>query len=190
MASLTDQKAELRNRLKRVRQTVMGETRQRLDQAIRKKLLALSPVSAARSLFCFLSSGTEVDSHGIVETLLQQGKQLAVPKIIDSRTMIAVAFTSWEELAPGQLGILTPNSSEPVQGQIDVCITPGLGFSPCGQRLGFGRGYYDTWFAENPVACKIGIAYECQLIGDLPADETDIAMDILVTEQRVLEINR
>ncbi|MCH8163804.1 MAG: 5-formyltetrahydrofolate cyclo-ligase, partial [Proteobacteria bacterium] len=115
-------------------------------------------------------------------------KTLAVPKIVKSDYMQAETFSSWEDLVPGELGILTPTDSTPCNGPFDVAITPGLGFTLSGQRVGFGRGYYDKWFAQNKVRHKIALAFEVQLINEMPVEDTDVPMEKIVTEKRVIVV--
>ena len=55
------------------------------------------------------------------------------------------------------------------------------------RQLGYGRGYYDRWFSKNHVKIKIGVAFETQLVSSLPLEKTDIAMDILITEKKVIK---
>ena len=178
-----------RERLKRIRGKLDAEQRRQYDTSIRNRLLALPQLQEAEVIFTFISHGSEVDTHRCMEELLHAGKRIAVPRILDQQTMIAVPFDSWESLQPEQLGILTPRSREAVAATIDLCITPGLGFSPAGQRLGYGRGYYDRWFSTHPPLFKVALAYECQILEDLPWDETDVPVDIIVTERRVICIS-
>ena len=102
--------------------------------------------------------------------------------------MIAAPFSGWDELIPGELGILTPAGEEPFKTDIDIVITPGLGFTRTGHRIGYGRGYYDKWFARNSVAHKIAVTFEAQIVDSLPVAETDIPVDIIVTEQGIIRI--
>ena len=190
MEPIVAQKTELRNRLKQSRSALNQVQRQSYDESIYTKTLSLSEIISAQTIFCFLSSGTEVDTHSLIKTFQSRGKTVVVPKIIHSEQMITVYFQSWEQLETGQLGILTPTDSEPYHGNIDVCITPGLGFSLCGHRLGFGRGYYDKWFFKNTVKHKIALAYECQIVADIPSDQHDICVDMIITEEQIIEIGR
>jgi len=57
-----------------------------------------------------------------------------------------------------------------------------------GQRLGYGLGYYDKWFTSHKVGLKVAPCYECQLLEELPADEHDVPVDVLVTEDRVIRV--
>lgn len=145
-------------------------------------------IEDAKSVFCFISHGTEVDTHGIIDHLLTQGKTLAVPKIMAASYMTAVRFQDWGELEAGQLGILSPRSNTVMIGAFNVTITPGLAFSECGKRLGFGRGYYDKWFQTNNAGVKIALAYEAQIHADLPTNDQDVKVDIIITEERLIRI--
>ena len=189
MHDLKAQKTACRKRLMEIRDELVEAERHGYDAAIRRQLLALPRVHEAESFFMFISHGSEVDTHLCLDELLLQGKAIAVPRILDKQTMIAVAFESWESLRPEQMGILAPQSREPVAVPIDICITPGVGFSPTGGRLGYGRGYYDRWFSSHPPLFKVALAYECQILEDLPRDESDVPVDMIVTEQRIIRIS-
>jgi 5-formyltetrahydrofolate cyclo-ligase len=186
--TLTAQKAELRAKLKQIRAAIPAEIRADQSQTIQQKLTNLDEIQAAQSIFLFISYGNEIYTHDLLKYFLKQGKTLAVPKILPEKTMIAVQFSQWEDLIPGELGILTPSGNTPYSGDFDVVITPGLGFTQQGHRIGYGRGYYDNWFASHNARNKIAIAFEAQLVDELPTDETDVPVDIVVTEERVIRI--
>ena len=102
--------------------------------------------------------------------------------------MIAVPLKSWDDLEADKMGILTPRSSQVALGPFDVAITPGLGFTEKGGRLGYGRGYYDRWFSHYEVKTKIGVAFEVQIVDELPMEKTDVLLDMLVTEDRIIDL--
>ena len=187
MNDITDLKTELRTALKQ-RRDAMGEDRRReCNQAIRERLLQMEEIQQARNIFCFISHGSEVDTQRLLDHWFIQKKRLAAPRIMDSRRMIAVPLTDWSALAPGQLGILTPRGTTEFEGDFDVCITPGLGFTVRGERLGYGRGYYDQWFGSHVVKFKIALAYECQLLDELPTHDQDVNVDKIITEKRIID---
>jgi 5-formyltetrahydrofolate cyclo-ligase len=137
-----------RKDLKRLRQEIPGSLRKQNNLDIRRNLLSLQGLGDAKSIFCFVSYGAEVDTHGIIDELLRQGKQLAVPKITESR----------------------------------------FGFTERGDRLGFGRGYYDAWFRKNDPGLKIALSYEAQINANLPVEAHDVKVDIIVTEERIIRV--
>lgn len=69
---------------------------------------------------------------------------------------------------------------------IDVVILPGVGFDREGGRLGYGGGYYDRFLPRlRADACKIAVAYELQILPQVPLEPHDMRLDVLVTEAGV-----
>ena len=178
-------KASLRDELKRRRNAVNQEQLAVCSQQIFENLRDLPVYQEATSVFCFLSYLSEVDTNPILEDLLNRKIRIAVPKIMDKTTMIAVPFSGWDDLKPDRLGIPTPCANTPDDGPFDLVITPGLGFSKQGGRLGYGRGYYDRWLAAHEVKQRLGICLEIQLVDQLPVEDTDVPLQLLITESRV-----
>ena len=184
--TLDQQKAQLRARLKAARAQIPLETRVAGSRAIVTRLFDLPQMDTARTIFSYISYRTEVHTRELIDRLMSQGVTVLVPKLLDATTMQAHPFTSWAELQPEALGILAPVGTEEYPGPIDLVLTPGLGFTERGQRLGFGAGYYDRWFAQHRVAGKVALGFEAQIVDDIPSDEFDIPVDLLVTERRTL----
>ena len=185
---LATRKAAMRAQLKQIRAAIPAEQRAAWSQTIHNTVIALDEVRNARTVFIYISYGNEVDTHGLLKHFLNAGKSLAVQKILTVKTMIATPFSNWKELVLGELGILTPPGNESHPGPFDVVITPGLGFTRQGHRIGYGRGYYDQWFATHQVQHKIAVTFEAQLVAELPVDATDIPVNMIVTEKRVIRI--
>ncbi len=184
--SITEQKTLLREHLKQKRRALSQERRLEFDQTIYTRLLEQVDLGQVHSVFCYVSAGTEVNTHPLIDRLRQLGKTVVIPRIVNSEKMTAALFENWEELRVGQLGILTPDKQAEWQSGVDLCITPGLGFTPDGKRIGFGKGYYDKWFADHPHPAKTALCYECQLVDTIPTTETDVAVDRIITERRVI----
>ena len=158
--------------------------------SIRNRTLAFEPIASAETVFCFISATHEVDTHLLIDGLLALGKTVLVPRIAARDPMYAVPFDGWKGLVPGMLGILAPPTGDDYTGAVDLCITPGVAFTESGTRLGYGRGYYDTWFSTHPPLHKLALAFECQIAPRLPATDRDIAIDTLVTEKRLVPVHR
>lgn len=186
--NLKQKKQELRQHLKKLRSAISSEIRTEYSQKICEDVLAQDEILNSEVIFIYISYASEVETHELITKLQKLGKTLAVPKILSSNQMIAVKFTDWDDLKVAELGILTPESVTPMKCHFDVCITPGLGFTRTGKRIGFGAGYYDRWFAENSVGNKIALSFEQQIIKDIPTDEYDQLVDKIITEQRVIRV--
>ena len=181
---LSRQKAHLRERLKLARKALPQQQREEFDQAIHARLR--TRVEQAGAVFCYVSTDIEVNTREVINQLRTLGKTVLVPKIINMEKMIAVRFDGWEKLRAGQLGILTPEHDAEWQSPVDLCITPGLGFTLDGKRIGYGKGYYDKWFAAHPHTARTALCYECQIVDSMPTTETDVAMHQLITEKRII----
>lgn len=73
-----------------------------------------------------------------------------------------------------------------LEKQIDLYIVPGVAFDRNGNRLGRGGGYYDR-LLKNKKNIKIGLAYEIQMVAQVPHSSYDIPMDMVVTEAKTYE---
>lgn len=177
------EKQKLRQEILARRNEMPGDARSAASDSIVGRVLDAPELAAAGTVFCFISAGPEVHTHDLLEHLLQMGKTLVVPKILRGEPMRAVKFAGWEALAPGTLGILAPVESTPFAGKVDLVITPGLAFTPDGKRLGYGRGYYDRWFATHEHGTRIGIGFQCQMVDTLPTGPLDVVVHRVVTEQ-------
>ena len=82
----------------------------------------------------------------------------------------------------------TGNDIHPVE-EIELIIVPGVAFDKKGRRLGRGKGFYDR-LLQSAKATKIGVGYEFQLVDDIPAEDHDVPMDIIITEHNTIIIRK
>ena len=68
----------------------------------------------------------------------------------------------------------------------DCAIVPGIAFDVHGNRLGFGAGYYDRYFETAGEITKIALAYDFQILNEIPREDNDISMDAIITEKRII----
>ena len=183
---ISEQKAVARKVLRARRDQLDPRTCAAHSAAIQSQLLQLPQLHPAEVVFCFISTGTEVSTRGVIDHMIASGKTVLVPNILRREPMRAVPFTDWDSLTPGILGIPSPTESIAYPGYVDLVVTPGLGFTPTGTRIGYGRGYYDRWFATHEHGLRVGVAFECQLEAALPAEAADVPLHILITEQRTI----
>ena len=181
-------KQQIRESLKKARASLTDKQRREKSRQIRENLFSTPELQDFRSIFCFLSYGNEVQTHKIVDYFLESGRKVAVPSLIQSNHMIAREFTNWQCLEKGQLGILSPPPAAPEMKSFDITLTPGLGFSLQGDRIGYGRGYYDRWFAGHISGIKIALAFDVQICTEIPVDDNDVKIDIIITESQIFRI--
>lgn len=155
-----------------------------------KYLLSATEYANCDTLFCYVSFNQEVNTKFLLEQAFKE-KEVAVPKIVNDE-MKFYYITSYKELQPGNYGILEPVSSReaiPIKTKNNLCIVPGLAFDNEKNRIGYGKGYYDTFFhkyKEIPIL-KNAIAFDFQVLDKIPADNHDEKMDLIITPTRVIQ---
>ncbi len=160
------------------------------SKAICRHILDSEVFHEAAVVMVYLSLPHEVDTTPLILHAWQQGKTVAVPKVSwEQRHMIPVELTSLDTgLSTDQKGLRNPTNGTPVPFEdIDLVITPGLGFDRDGNRLGRGGAYYDRFFAGHDLrAARWGVAFSQQLCDAVPHDETDVPVHAVVTEQEMI----
>ena len=180
-------KENLRSALKKKRDGLNKELRLKKSEKIVNFLRNINEFKQSKTIFCYVSYESEVETFSLINYILESDTDLFVPKIISRTKMIAVKLDDIANLEFDDIGILTPKSNKILSEKVDTVITPGIGFTKKGGRLGYGRGYYDRWFSINEVKTKIGIAFEEQVVMNLPLEKTDINMDIIITEKEIIK---
>jgi 5-formyltetrahydrofolate cyclo-ligase len=148
---------------------------------ITDKLTSFEKFKDSRIIMAYMDFKNEVMTGFLTEHCLKLGKTLAFP--LKDHT---------NGLKPGTFGILEPVgelSRKIDPKEIDMVIVPGVAFDTKGNRIGYGAGYYDVFLKEVKDGClKVGIAFELQVIENIPKEEHDVSLDAIVTESRVVLI--
>ncbi|WP_460183923.1 5-formyltetrahydrofolate cyclo-ligase [Thermopirellula anaerolimosa] len=181
-------KQELRHRMRERRRAFA--LRHAASSLIHIRLLRLPELIRARTVMTYVSVGTEVATRDLISQLISLEKAIIVPYCqgIDLRLF---RLRTLEELVPGTLGIPEPppelreNPQRQARAEeIDLVLIPGLAFDRRGNRLGQGKGYYDRFLLSlRPTAFKLGLAFECQMVEDLPRTPRDTPVDAVLTEK-------
>jgi len=179
-------KAELRTRVLALRDALSSDDVARRSASIRKRVLEVSEVKAAKSVFTYVSAGNEVDTRGIIKALLMLGKIVSVPLITGDGIMEACQIVALGDLAPGKFGILAPRKPNPAPAALDLCLCPGVAFTARGDRLGTRKAHHDRFLDEHPGLFAVGLCYEIQVVEEIPTDPSDRRMRCVVTEDRTI----
>jgi 5-formyltetrahydrofolate cyclo-ligase len=195
-SALTEDKRALRREMAEKRAALSeGERRARSDAAA-ARLLAL-PELAASGLsvagYVPAPGKNEIDPGPALAEVVARAGSVALPRVSAEAPRLRF-HRAGGSLAPGAFGLLEPAASSPevALDALDVVIAPGLAFDAEGRRLGFGGGYYDGAFGlttpphRKKRAVLIGLAFDFQIVARCPASDTDVSVDLVVTDARVL----
>jgi 5-formyltetrahydrofolate cyclo-ligase len=72
--------------------------------------------------------------------------------------------------------------------KIDCILIPTIGISRSGDRLGYGKGYYDK-FLSSIDAVKISLTYSKQIVKSVPTESHDIKIDLIITEDEIIKVS-
>ncbi|MEE8359634.1 MAG: 5-formyltetrahydrofolate cyclo-ligase, partial [Candidatus Omnitrophota bacterium] len=155
------------------------------DRIIKEKLSSLPEFKEAKTIGFYVSLASEVDTETLIDDALRSGKTVVAPVMDGNDLRFHRIKDRKADLAEGPCGILQPDTSceKPFPNdQIDLVIVPGVAFSKEGARLGKGRGFYDRFLKDLPRRVKkIGLAYDLQIIQDLPITPQDVPVDKVIS---------
>lgn len=124
----------------------------------------------------------EVDTYHIIDSLLWDKTKTIVCPRIEGSEMNFYKISSLEDLKEGHFGVLEPIGNERLIP--DLMITPMSAFNTLGYRIGYGKGYYDKYFAAHDCF-RLGIAYDFQKLNVDFQDDLDVACHVIVTEKGI-----
>lgn len=135
----------------------------------------------AEVVYFYYPLENEADLLPLAQEALDLGKQAAFPRV-DGRDMAFYCVSDLKEFSEGAFHVMEPVSGSIMDRTDALVFVPGLVFDCHGNRMGYGKGYYDRYFAKYPSCRKIGICYRMQMIPQVPCGEFDIPMDMVFTE--------
>jgi 5-formyltetrahydrofolate cyclo-ligase len=190
---LNQEKRALRARMKSIISQASPEKRGDWSAEITKQVTGLAEWESCQTLLAFFPMTGEVDTSAIIDHSLNTGKSVGVPRMYGEEIKFHKIDTLDGPWDPHPYGLKEPEVSLPI---IDPCsadsgnicvITPGLCFDTRGNRLGFGKGFYDRFIArcecvENREVFFAGVCFRIQLVDTVPTGELDHILDAVVTE--------
>jgi 5-formyltetrahydrofolate cyclo-ligase len=177
-------KTELRTQMRRQLAALDAGTLRRHSAAVWERLAMLPEFALAAGIGAYVSTGTEIETHGLIRQLLAMGRSVGAPVFDGGRYRLGLIQDFDADLVVGEFGILEPRADAPVMMPV-VWLVPGLAFDGNGNRLGRGRGFYDALLRGMP-GLKIGLAHDFQLLDTVPVEAHDARVDVVVTETRVV----
>lgn len=186
---IKERKKQLRKEVKEKLSLLKDENRLESDEKIITKALELQDFQNASCVFCYVSTGKEIDTMPLLKQLLKEGKRLGVPRCIAKGEMEVYEIRSLDELHTGAYGILEPEE-DPERwidpDEIDFAWIPCISCDREGRRLGHGGGYYDRYL-EKTHCIKAALCREALMAETVPVGEFDQRMDFVLSEESCYE---
>lgn len=190
--TLCELKKALRASVLAAREAMSPALRKSASEAVMARIQALDVYREAQTVATYMSFGSELDTHVFFERALADGKRVALPRIDKpAKSLVLHLVGGHHELVEGLWGIREPRHDTPVAeaAEIDMMLVPGVAFDRSGHRLGYGAGYYDKLLASTarkPV--RVAAAFDCQVVGEVPAGPHDQPFHLLVTQRQTLHL--
>jgi 5-formyltetrahydrofolate cyclo-ligase len=184
-------KAELRKRLRGVRKAMPVSAAAERSTKIIATLEAHPAVVAAKTIALFwpIEVRKEVDLRPFDASLRKRGVRIAYPAIDPETDVMTMRFV--DDLAGLEeqgYGFAEPPPDAPHAAELDVVIVPAIAVDPTGHRIGYGAGYYYRTLPKYaPPAVTIAVAYDWQLVAEVPATEHDVKVAWVVTDTRTID---
>jgi len=184
-------KKQIRNEIKANIDHLSEKQINQKSKVIQQCVLDLEIIQQAKIVGIFHSTTQEVQTKTIINTLLDKQKKIALPKITGQHLTFH-AITTLNNLKENSFGILEPLQSDAIikPNDIDVLIIPCLAVDAFGNRLGRGRGYYDRYLKAATKPVRLCLAFDCQLLPQVPTEKHDEQIDFIVTESKTIDVKQ
>ncbi len=184
-------KRALRKEMIQARTALSEDVIKEKSHAILDRIMASARLNDFDTIMIFMDFRKEVQTQPIIEWLWHKGKTVVIPRVKKGSAILELCIIhSFEDMQLSPLGILEPKETHEDFANaedIDFVFMPGVAFTEDGKRLGYGGGYYDQLIPlmQNAVP-KIALAFDLQIISDIPVESHDIRIDGIFTESRFI----
>ena len=167
---------------------------QRAARAVANALTSLGWLDGVERVSATVADDGELDPAPLVTACRLRDIEVYFPVMRDPAPIQFAPAGPETPFVPNRFGISEPDVNADLMvtaRELDVVFAPVVVFDAAGHRAGRGRGYYDralSFLLNGPRPAKplvVGLAYECQLVDGVPTHPGDVAMDAVVTEERV-----
>ena len=192
MEEVQKTKADIRNEMAKTINELPVETVKEKTREIEDRLFEFANFMESKIALLYVSSDSEVDSERILQRSFDHNKIVVLP-IVDAEKPDFNLYKIddiTKDLKTGPSGMLQPDPERcrivPLEC-IDIAIIPGIAFDEKGGRIGPGNGYYDRLIPKLPITTrKVALAFDNQVLAQVPTDSHDKHVDIIITEKRII----
>lgn len=181
-----EEKQQLRHEIARQKKLYSPEQLQGWSDQLMSLLEQTELFRQAHAVACYHALPGEVQTAAFLERWYRK-KRMALP-VVQGNDLLLLPYTGPDSVKKGAFGIIEPivtPQSVSIEKEIDLIIVPGVAFDRRLNRMGRGRGFYDRLLSTLSVP-KIGIGYSFQLRDQIPVEDFDKKMDLVITEREII----
>lgn len=157
------------------------------DKRIVEHIMAQDIYRNAKTIFVYVGMDRELNTKPLIQQAFAEGKRVGVPYCRTASIMDVYEITSLDNMVLNKFGTEEPDPNTATlieKEEIDFALIPCASCNTKGDRIGFGRGYYDR-FLEHASFDKILALREQLLTEDIPLGQYDVPIPYVVTEKGV-----
>lgn len=183
-----EEKARIRAEARAARAWLSESERRDGSALVAHTVLRLYDLDEMNTVAAYMATPEELDPYMIIDALRFRGLDLVLPRTDEPLDISMHRVVDDSHLVAGPFGILEPKASAPMvePEKIDVMLVPGIAFDVAGNRIGYGGGYYDKMLPRlRGDTVSIGLAFDEQIFEELPVEDHDTPVDVVVTPTAV-----
>ncbi|MBW2992053.1 5-formyltetrahydrofolate cyclo-ligase [Candidatus Woesearchaeota archaeon] len=179
-------KQTIRKKINSERKTLHPSLVSEKSRKIIERLKKLDEYRNAKTIMPYLSLDIEVNTKEFIKNELKEKNKTIIVPFIEKNNIQISKLNDFNELKQGKYNILEPIKKQKYNKNIDIIIVPGVAFDENCSRIGFGKGYYDRFLEKYKNTLKIALAFEEQIINNIPKEPHDKKVDMIITEKRIM----
>lgn len=182
---LKEQKKEIRKAIRGLKKEIGAAALLEKSLAVQHNLFKWVDFTPYNTILLYYALPDEVNTSILLNSLsnrLEGSKRIILP-VVSGDILILKEFVP-SEVANGYMNILEPQEGECIDpSEIEIAVIPGVAFDSKCNRMGRGKGFYDKLLPY--MNCKtIGLGFDFQMVENIPCEEFDKPLDMVVTESR------
>ena len=192
MEEIQEKKCEIRNDIAEILGKLSNDEIKEKTRQIENRLFEFANFLEAKIVLLYVNSKSEVITEQIIKRCFDYDKIVVLPVFdVEKYEMKLMKIDNVNtDLRLGARGILEPNVNRckiMSVDSIDIAIIPGIALDEKGERIGSGEGYYDRLIPNLSITTrKVSLAFESQIIQQVPVESHDKNVDIVITEKRII----
>lgn len=177
-----ERKSDIRCRVLQNRKALTELQVRELSERICKHIMEQEDFLQAKAIYGYMPIQKEVDIKPVLLQALKMGKKVALPRV-EEDSMEFYRILDFSQLETGCFRVMEPKRECPLFQEAGLMLVPLVVFDQWGNRIGYGKGFYDRYIHKNARHVKLaGVGYELQKVPAIPREAFDYPLEYLVTE--------